>query len=142
MSAVRNLSAIAVVALALAAIGGVVATRSGEKTELPYETVRYDVDDVRLAFAGERVRLDTRARHSWATTLGNRRDVLEVDVFGEPATVRSAGFHDLESGPDCTVAAHLAVRWRGNVRAILNCDLAADDARWIARIDRALRALG
>jgi hypothetical protein len=67
--------------------------------------------------------------------------VLEVDVFGDPAALRRVGFHDLRHGPDCTVAGRLALHWRGNVRAILNCDLVRNDDKWLALIDRALARL-
>ena len=111
---------------------------------LPYSVARYDEGDVRRAFAAEGVTLTFRSRsdHSEITTFGNQRDVLELDVFGNPDAVRASGFHDLERAGDCAVAGHLAVHWRGNVRAILNCDLVRNDEAWIARINRALTALG
>jgi hypothetical protein len=111
---------------------------------LPYTVARYDEGDVRRAFAAEGVTLTFRSRsdRSEITTLGNARDVLELDVFGKPDAVRAAGFHDLERADDCAVEGHLAIQWRGNVRAILNCTLTRDDEAWIARMDRALAALG
>jgi hypothetical protein len=111
---------------------------------LPYTAASYDEGDVRRAFAAEGVTLTLRSRsyHSQITTLGNARDVLELDVFSKPEAVRASGFHDLERAADCAVEGHLAVRWRGNVRAILNCDVARDDQTWIARMNRALAALG
>jgi hypothetical protein len=39
------------------------------------------------------------------------------------------------------VEGHLALHWRGNVRAILNCDLVQNESAWVARMDRALAAL-
>jgi hypothetical protein len=74
-------------------------------------------------------------------TLGNARDILEVDVFGEPSAVRQAGFEDFPRARDCEVAGHLALYWRGNVRVTLNCDLVANEAVWVARMDRALATL-
>jgi hypothetical protein len=111
---------------------------------LPYSVARYDEGDVRRAFAAEGVTLAFRSRsdHSEITTFGNQQDVLELDVFGNPDAVRASGFHDLERASDCAVAGHLAVHWRSNVRAILNCDLVRDDRAWITRMNRALTALG
>jgi hypothetical protein len=111
---------------------------------LPYTTARYDERDVRQAFAAEGVTLTFRSRsdHAEITTFGNPRDVLELDVFGDPDAVRASSFHDLERASDCAVAGHLAVHWRSNVRAILNCDLVRDDKAWITRMNRALTALG
>jgi hypothetical protein len=111
---------------------------------LPYTMARYDEGDVRRAFAAEGVTLTFRSRsdHSEITTLGNARDVLELDVFGKADAVRASGFQDLDRAADCAVEGHLAVRWRGNVRAILNCDLTRHEESWLARINRALAALG
>ena len=55
----------------------------------------------------------------------------------EAVAFREAQIDDL-----AIVAGHLALHWQGNVRAILNCHLVRDDARWLARMDRALAALG
>jgi hypothetical protein len=49
--------------------------------------------------------------------------------------------YDEVTGADCTVDGHLALHWRGNVRAILDCGLVRNDERWVARLDRALAAL-
>jgi len=75
------------------------------------------------------------------TDVGSRSDVFEVTVFGSPDAVRETGFRDLRHDRDCAVAGHLALHWRGNVRAILNCDLVSNNKAWIARMDRALSAL-
>ena len=109
---------------------------------LPYDAVRYRAADAERAFFGQGVMLTLRSRQTWATDLGDASNVVEVTVFGEPGAVRRTGFHDLRHGGDCTVAGHLALHWRGNVRAIVNCDLVRDDRAWIARVDRALAALG
>ena len=103
--------------------------------------VDYNMHDARVAFAREGIRLTLRSRVPGSTDLASPRNVLEVTIFGAPGVVRRAGFRDLAHGPDCTVAGHLALHWRGNVRAILNCDLVADDRAWIARMNRALAAL-
>ena len=111
---------------------------------MPYTAVRYEPNDARRAFATEGVALTFRSRsdHSEITTLGNARDALEVDVFGKPDVVRASGFHDLEHAQDCGVERRLALRWHGNVRAILNCDLVRDEQAWIGHMERALNALG
>lgn len=76
------------------------------------------------------------------TTLGDRHDALEVDVFGEPSKVRAAGFSDLNHGPACTSGNRVALRWVGNVRAVVNCDLVHDgERRYVARVARALARL-
>jgi hypothetical protein len=103
--------------------------------------VDYNVRDAKAAFARQGIRLTPRSRVRGMTDLANARNVLEVTVFGSPEVVRRSGFRDLQHGPDCAVAGHLALHWRGNVRAILNCDLVADDGAWVGRMDRALAAL-
>lgn len=119
----------------------VVAVRARHDDALPYASVVYNVRDAKAAFAAEGVRLTPRSRTPGMADLASARDVLEVTVFGPPDVVRRTGFHDLHHGPDCTVAGHLALHWRGNVRAIVNCDLAVNDHAWITRMDRALAAL-
>ena len=135
---------LAVIALALVAVAaaGFLALGARDAHPLPYTAVRYGAADAQRAFAAQGVELEARSRGAWATELGDARDVVEVTVFGEPDLVRRAGFRDLAHGRDCTVAGHLALRWRGNVRAIVNCDLVRDDRAWIVRVDRALAALG
>jgi len=135
--AVAAIVAVAAATVSLAARSG----GAGEKA-LPYSKARYEVADARLAFRTEGVALSQRSRSSAIATLGNARDILEVDVFGDPGAVHRSGFEDLPHAGDCSVAGHLALHWRGNVRAILNCDLVANDAAWVARMDRALAALG
>jgi hypothetical protein len=114
----------------------------GSSSSLPYDKVSFKAADARRAFAAQRVYLALKSHGPSGSTLGDTHDVIEVDVFGDPAALSREGFHDLAHGPDCTVAGHLALRWRGNVRAILNCDLVRNDAPWVARMDRALAALG
>jgi hypothetical protein len=136
--AARPLVALALVAAVAAAF---VTLRPRDAHPLPSTAVRYDAVDARRAFAAQDVALTVRSRQRWATELGDAASTVEVTVLGEPDAVRRAGFHDLERGRDCTVGGHLALRWRGNVRAIVNCDLVRDDRAWIVRVDRALAAL-
>jgi hypothetical protein len=145
MRRLRFLSLALLLGLAVAAAtSAFVVDRRQSVNALPYTVARYDEGDVRRAFAAEGVTLTFRSRsdHSEITTLGNDRDVLELDVFGKPDAVRASGFHDLDRAAGCAVEGHLAVRWHGNVRAILNCDLTRADEPWLARMDRALATLG
>ena len=139
------MSRLVVVALALglaaASAAGYLALRARDAYPLPYRAVRYDAADAKRAFAGHGVELAVRSRQPWVTDLADASEAVEVTVFGQPAAVRRTGFHDLEHGRDCTVAGHLALHWRANVRAIVNCDLMRSDGAWIARVDRALAAL-
>ena len=140
MSTDRPTFALAVLALVAAVAGLLAAHQARRPAALPYTRVVYDVADARAAFAAEGIRLTPRSHSVTATTLGNAHDVLEVDVFGDPKVVRRY-FQDLPHARDCAVAGHLALHWRGNVRAIVNCDLVANDRVWIARMDRALARL-
>ena len=135
----RTSRAIAVL-LALA-VGTSILLTARSSNALPYTKVQYSVGDAERAFATERVKLTVRSRDVSLTDLSSRSDVYEVTVFGQPDAVRKTGFRDLPHGRDCSVAGHLALHWRGNVRAILNCDLVRNDKAWIARMDRALSAL-
>jgi hypothetical protein len=123
---------LAAVVLLLAGCGG---------SSLPYDEVTYDAADARRAFASEQISLILRSQGGLTTTFGSAGDVLEVDIFGESEHAAMAGFKDLPRGADCTVDGHLALHWRGNVRAILDCGLVRNDERWVARLDRALAAL-
>jgi hypothetical protein len=136
-------SASIVIFLAVGGVGTAVAGMRSHhhRVALPYKTARYGVEDAKHAFASQGVKLIARSHGSGLTDLTNARDVLEVTVFGYPLVVGRYGFQDLKRGPDCTVEGHLALHWRGNVRAILNCDLVQNDSAWVARIDRALAAL-
>jgi hypothetical protein len=128
--------------LSLAVLVFVVAGCGGSSSSLPYDKVTFKASDARRAFAGQRIDLAVKSRGPSVTSLGDRRDILEVDVFGDPSALEREGFHDLPGGRDCSVAGHLALHWHRNVRAILNCDLVRNDARWLARMNRALTALG
>jgi hypothetical protein len=57
--------------------------------------VLFDAAEVGRAFATEGITLTPRSASATITTLGNRRDVLEVDIFGDPAKVKAAGFSDV-----------------------------------------------
>jgi hypothetical protein len=126
----------------LAAAAGYLTLRPRDPYQLPYDAVRYDAADAKRAFTGQGVDLAVRSRRPWVTDLADASDAVEVTVFGDAAAVRRAGFRDLEHGRDCKVAGHLALHWRANVRAIVNCDLVQSDHAWITRVDRALAALG
>src|SRR5947208_6486252 len=128
--------------LLLAVLVLVVPGCGGSASSLPYNKVTFKTSDARRAFAAQRIDLAVKSHGPSVTSLGDRRDVLEVDVFGDPSAVQKEGFHDLPRGRDCSVAGHLALHWHGNVRAILNCHLVRNDAHWLARMDRALTALG
>lgn len=124
-------------------IAAVAAGCGGEESGLPYSAVGYDAADARRVFAREGVNLTPRSRAPSAiTTLGDGENILEVDVFGAPERVRQTGFRDVRRGRSCTAENRLAVRWRGNVRAIVDCDLAGRHEReWVERMSRALARL-
>jgi hypothetical protein len=147
----RHALAGAVVVLSVAATGGVLAFARPEykphvalaKPGTPlYMKVSYQPGAVRRVFAEEGIGLTLRSRGSWGTTLGNARDVLEVDVFGDPIALKNAGFSDLVLGRDCAASSRLAERWRGNVRVIVNCAIADHGQRWVDRVNHALARLG
>jgi hypothetical protein len=84
------------------------------------------------------------------TTLGNRRDVLAVDIFGEPKKVKAAGFYNVTVDAngdyvpfprECTASSRPAARWQGNVRVVVNCAADGDGASWMRRAQRALAHL-
>jgi hypothetical protein len=127
---------------AVAAAAGYLTLHQRDPHPLPYDAVRYDAAEAKRAFAGQGVELALRSREPWMTDLADASDAVEVTVFGDPAAVRRTGFRDLEHGRDCTVAGHLSLHWRANVRAIVNCDLVQSDHAWITRVDRGLAALG
>jgi len=128
--------------LSLAVLVFAVAGCGGSSSSLPYDKVTFKISDAMHAFAAQRIELAVKSRGSNVTSLGDKRDVFEVDVFGDPSALQKEGFHDLPRGRDCSVAGHLALHWHGNVRAILNCRLVRNDARSLARMNRALTALG
>ena len=119
----------------------VVAGCGGRADSPPYRRVVFTAADARQAFATERVQLSLKSRGSEGTTLGDSRNVFEVDVFGDPAVLSRNGFRDLARGPDCSVAGHLALHWRDNVRVVLNCQLVHNRSAWIGKMHRALAAL-
>jgi hypothetical protein len=128
------------------------ASRLPEVTDnsLPYPHVSYTTADVRRVFAVESIALTPRVHGQTVTTLGNERDILEVDVFGDPKKVKQSGFHDytVASGRyvrfprRCFPGARDAERWHGNVRVIVDCAAAgAAPNSWLARAARALARL-
>jgi hypothetical protein len=117
---------------------------------LPYREASFTAADARRAFAAEGFRLTPRSRTTTSTTLGNHGDVLEVDAFAARAQVERAGFYDyiVEGGKyvhfprDCTPGHIDAERWHGNIRVIVNCPKAGNEASaWLLRVDRALARL-
>lgn len=142
----RHSAAVGVVALAVGATGSVFAfarpaynphVAVAKPAMPPYNTVSYRPNDARRVFAHEGVALTVRSHGRMGTTLGNHRDVLEVDVFGDPVALKNAGLHDLVLGPNCTGSRRLAERWHGNVRVIVNCAIASHGQRWVNRVQRA-----
>ena len=114
----------------------------GTSDSLPYRTVVFSPSDAQQAFATQKVQLSLKSEGPEGTVLGDSRDIFEVDIFGDPAVLGHAGFHDLPHGPDCSVAGHLALHWRDNVRVVLNCRLVRNRKVWVAKMNRALAALG
>jgi hypothetical protein len=155
----RHLLALAVVAVALAATGAVFGfgrpsyekqVRVLKDEPLPYSKVLFNTAETRRAFAAEGITLTSRSASATTTTLGNRRDVLEVDIFGDPRKVAASGFHDLTIDArgnyvhfprSCTASSRTAARWHGNVRVVVNCTVAGDNLRWMRRAQRALTRL-
>jgi hypothetical protein len=155
----RHLLALAVVAVALATTGAVFAfarpdyetkVRMPKDEPLPYSEVVFSAAQARRAFAAEGITLTPRSTSATITLLGNRGDVLEVDIFGDPKQVAAFGFHDVTvdaSGNyvhfprSCTGSAPTAARWHGNVRVVLRCTVAGDNPRWMRRAQRALTLL-
>jgi hypothetical protein len=140
-----------VVVLAAGATGGVLAFARPEYKPTvavakpwtpPYTKVSYQPAAVIRGFAADGIRLAVRSHGSTGTTLGNARDVLEVDVFGDPKALKRAGFSDLVLGPNCVASNRLAERWRGNVRVIVNCAITNDGQRWVDRVNHGLARLG
>lgn len=146
----RHAIAFAVIALATAAIGAVfVFARPGYDRHVsipkdampPYTKVSYRPADARRVFAQEGISLTPRSSGSMGTTLGNRRDVLEVDIFGDPLVLKNAGFHDLVLGRNCNQSSRLAERWRGNIRVIVDCSITSNGQRMVDHVQRALSRL-
>lgn len=113
----------------------------GHGSSLPYRTVDYSPSQARVAFTGVGVSLVRHEHRAPITDFSTRDAALEVTVFGVPKAVEATGFEDLDRGPSCTKTNRLALRWHGNVRAIVNCDLVRDDPRWARLVDRAFARL-
>lgn len=118
--------------------------------DLPYTVVSYTSADARRAFAAEGINLSPRAKSPTTTTLGNRGDILEVDVFGDPEKVKQTGFYDYtivndhyaHFPRDCSSGGLDAELWQGNVRVIVNCSAAGSSSRlWLRRAERAIAHL-
>ena len=119
---------------------------------LPYTVARYTTADARRAFAAEGIALSRRSSTPTVTTLGNPRDVLEVDTFAARRKVEAAGFYDYTTDSSsgnyvhfprtCGTSIPDAERWHGNVRVIVSCTAArGESAAWLRRVTRALSRL-
>lgn len=157
----HHMVAVVVIGVAIAALAGVFAfTRPSSHpyvlpsppNDLPYTKVSYTVADARRAFAAKGIRLTARSSQpEVVTTIGNRGDILEVDVFADPEKVKSSGFHNYYTLADgrwvraprsCTTDASNAESWHGNVRVIVSCTRAGEAAgAWQGRVRLALRRL-
>jgi hypothetical protein len=152
--------AIAVVAVALAAVGAVFVFARPTyhpyvipgklDNALPFTAVSYTAADARRAFAAEGIRLTERSKSPTSTTIGNRGDILEVDAWGDPDKVKASGFHDyiVVNGQYahiprvCGSGTPDAERWRGNIRVVVSCTRAgAASGAWLGRVQRALAHL-
>jgi hypothetical protein len=147
---VRTLSFHVLVALlAATAIVGAALLALAPHGGLPYTKASFTAADATHAFAAEGVVLSVRSRSVVMTTLGDPRDVLEVDAFADRRTVERTGFHDVtvsrgRRAPfarDCSSSVP-AERWRGNVRVLVDCARAGATAPgWLQRVERALDRL-
>jgi hypothetical protein len=162
-----HLAVVSIVGLAIAAVSGVfLFARPGYQPRvtpnppdhgLSYTVVTYSAADARRAFAGTGIALTARSQSPTITTLGNKGDILEVDMFGERAKVEAAGFWDFTtdatghyvhfpnncaSGTPGVAGSYDAELWRGNIRVIVNCKAAGSaGAAWLRRAQHALAGL-
>jgi len=88
---------------------------------LPYKTVSFDIADARRAFLAEGILL-TPCSHGRTVTIGSNGKLTPFPS-------------------DCRRATRLAARWRGNLRVVVNCEIAGDDTYWMTRVERALGRL-
>jgi hypothetical protein len=110
----------------------------GEHASPPYAAVVHDTAETRRVFALEGIVLEPKSRAPGiVATFGDRNDILEVDVFGDPQKVRETGFRDVGYKRHCAGGNGKALRWKNNVRAIVNCDLTRQAALWVSRVERA-----
>jgi hypothetical protein len=156
----RHTISLAVVVVALAAVGAVFAFARPTYRPyvmpdppdhgLPYSVASYAAADARRAFAAEGIKLSPRSQSTIVTTLGNQGDILEVDTFADRAKVEKAGFwdytvangHYVHFPPACAADAPSAERWHGNVRVIVDCPAAGTfSSAWLRRAERALARL-
>src|SRR5882724_9469751 len=106
----RHVLALAIIVVALAAAGGVFAFARPayhpshsvlKDAPPPYKTVSFKASDASRAFRAEGIVLTPRSDAADITTLGNRHDILEVDIFGDPVQIEKSGFHYLKLGRNC-----------------------------------------
>lgn len=155
-----HLVAASIVAVAVASVGAVFAFArptyhpyvipGSINHDLPYTVVSYTAADARRVFAAEGIHLTPRSHSPTITTLGNQRDILVVDAFGDPEKVKQSGFYDftLVNGRyahfprDCGSGSPSAERWQGNVRVIVSCTATGSSSRlWLLCAERALARL-
>ena len=144
----RHPLSLTTVAVALAATGAVFGFARPEKQNLPvfndvplpYSKVLFSASDARRVFAAEGITLTPRSASEHITTLGNPRDVLEVNIFGDPAILNAGGTY-ANFPRSCTASSRTAARWHGNVRVVVNCTVDGDGASWMQRAQRALNRL-
>ena len=119
---------------------------------LSYKVARYTLSDARRVFADEGITLTWRSHMPTVTTLGNRGDVLEVDVLADRSKMIATGFYDYTTDSSSGEYVHFpracgtsipdAERWHGNVRVIVSCSATRGDAsEWLRRVTRALSRL-
>jgi hypothetical protein len=124
---------------------------------LPYTKVSYTSTDAKRAFAAVGIRLilhNRGARPAAAAPifdLSTSSLLVEVTAFGDPKKVTASGFSDYITFSDgrwvqtprtCGKGVRLAERWRGNIRAIVNCASAGPSASaWLRRVSIALARL-
>jgi hypothetical protein len=163
----RHVIAVSIVSVAVATVGAVFAFARPAYHPyvippppdhgLTYTTVDYNAADARRAFKAEGIALVLRSRHPPITDLSNSNLIVVVDVFGERARVEASGFfnyttdatghfvhyaRDCASGIPGVPGSYDAEVWRGNVRAIVNCDTAGKaGAAWLRRAKHALARL-
>jgi len=160
-----HVAAVGIVALALLAVASMFtfvrprasAVLPQPHSPLPYSRVTYSAGDAKRAFRAADIKL-TRRTHAPRPVgnppivgLGNSGNIVEVDVFGDPQRVAASGFidyfivshgHWVKATKTCSRGAKAAERWRGNIRAIVDCTAAGASApAWVLRVDRALAKL-
>ena len=157
----RHVVAVAVVGIAVAAIGSVLAFArptyrpyvmpSPPGDGLSYAKVTYTRADAMHAFAAQGIHLLPGADQPGMKGANSRDLVVVMTVFGDRKTVDASGFSDYYTFANgrwslapksCVAGAKNAERWRGNVRVIVSCTRAGDaSSGWLRRVTLALGRL-